>query len=153
MLPFPYDPKLFNIKDFVFHFCLEARYLKCILLKLVSLEGVICNLQLATRNLQLATRNSQLATRNLQLATRRLLRLLSLFNEAMTVDYVAYCTSISYRLILLAFQFSPFACSLYSSIICLSCICFVFVPYALTLPVSGLSFMSIKICSVLSAVT
>ena len=28
-------------------------------------------------------------------------------------------------------------------------ICLVFVPYALTLPVSGLSFMSIKICSVL----
>ena len=49
-------------------------------------------------------------------------------------------------LILLAFQFSPFACSLYSCILCVSCICFVFVPYALTLPVSGLSFMSIKIC-------
>ena len=41
------------------------------------------------------------------------------------------------------------ACSLYSCILCILCVCFVFVPYALTLPVSGLSFMSIKICSVL----
>ena len=68
MLPFPYDPKLCNIKDFAFHFWFEARYLKCILLQLVILEGVICNLQLATCNSQLATRNSQLATRNSQLA-------------------------------------------------------------------------------------
>ena len=34
-------------------------------------------------------------------------------------------------------------------ILCISCICFVFVSYALTLSMSGLSFMSIKICSVL----
>ena len=34
-------------------------------------------------------------------------------------------------------------------ILCISCICFVFVSYALTLSMSGLCFMSIKICSVL----
>ena len=39
------------------------------------------------------------------------------------------------------------------STLCISCKCFLFVPYALTLPVSGLSFMSIKLCSVLFYVT
>ena len=52
-------------------------------------------------------------------------------------------------MILFTFQISPFACSLYSCILCILCIYFVFVPYALTLPVSRLSYMSIKICSVL----
>ena len=33
-------------------------------------------------------------------------------------------------------------------ILCISCIGFVFASYALTLSMSGLSFMSIKICSV-----
>ena len=42
--------------------------------------------------------------------------------------------------------------SLYSCILYISCICFVFVTYALTLPVSGLSFMSIKLCSVLFSI-
>ena len=74
--------------------------------------------------------------------------------EATTVDYVAYCKlqkALS-GLILLALQFSPFVCSLYSCIFCISCICFVFVPYALTLPVSGLSFYVNKdmFCSVLT---
>ena len=41
--------------------------------------------------------------------------------------------------------------ALCTHVLCISCtcICYVFVPYALTLPESGLSFMSIKICSVL----
>ena len=60
------------------------------------------------------------------------------------MNSVDYMPTVSYRRLFLAFQFSPFACSLYSCILCISCICF-----ALTLPVSGLSFMSIKLCSVL----
>ena len=44
-------------------------------------------------------------------------------------------------------MYSPTACSLYECILCI-CICIVFVHCVLTLPVSGLIFMSIK-CSVL----
>ena len=53
-----------------------------------------------------------------------------LLNEATTVDLILYahCKKALSGLILLAFQFSPFACSLYSCILCISCICFVFVP-------------------------
>ena len=53
--------------------------------------------------------------------------------------------------ILLTFKFSPISCSFYPYVLCVLCICFVSASYALTLqlPVSGLSFMSIKVWSVL----
>ena len=60
---------------------------------------------------------------------------------------LAYCLG----LIWLAFQLSPFACSNCTHVCYVYDIMYMllFVPYALTLPVNGLSFMSIKICSVL----
>ena len=59
-------------------------------------------------------------------------------------DYISCATACHDHIIFLVEFFAYELC-----ILCISCICFVFVPYALTLPVSGLSFMSIKICSVL----